>query len=112
MVETIYFLKPAWCRTHRAGLRPEYDFQSVIVATAFRRWFVTHEAEEIVEELLGLGKHPFGGGHELHLNLPPRDFSRFTRSLSWSLASRQAPYMLSRLRRPMRMARKPGSALA
>jgi hypothetical protein len=32
---------------------------------------IIHEAEEIVEELLGLEKHPFGGGHQLHLNLPP-----------------------------------------
>jgi hypothetical protein len=32
---------------------------------------IVHEAEEIVEELLGLGTHPFGGGHRLHLNLPP-----------------------------------------
>jgi hypothetical protein len=39
MVESIYFLKPAWCGTHRAGLWPEQDFQSVTVATAFRRWF-------------------------------------------------------------------------
>src|ERR1700684_2011034 len=39
MCESIYFLKPAWCGTHRAGLLPEQDFQSVTVATAFRRWF-------------------------------------------------------------------------
>jgi hypothetical protein len=31
---------------------------------------IIHEAEEIVEELLGLDKHPFGGGHQLHLSLP------------------------------------------
>jgi hypothetical protein len=31
-----------------------------------------HEAEEIVEELLGLDLHPFGGGHRLHLSLPPQ----------------------------------------
>src|ERR1700683_4654728 len=42
MVESIYFLKPAWCGTHRAGLWPEQDFQSVTVATAFRRWFSLH----------------------------------------------------------------------
>jgi hypothetical protein len=30
-----------------------------------------HEAEEIIEELLGLERHPFGGGHQLHLSLPP-----------------------------------------
>ncbi len=29
-----------------------------------------HEAEEIIEELLGLATHPFGGGHQLHLSLP------------------------------------------
>jgi hypothetical protein len=31
---------------------------------------IIHEAEEIIEELLGLETHPFGGGHQLHLNLP------------------------------------------
>lgn len=31
---------------------------------------IIHEAEEIVEELLGVEKHPFGGGHQLHLKLP------------------------------------------
>ena len=41
MVEAIYFLKPAWCGTHHAGLWPEQDFQSVTKATAFRRWFLT-----------------------------------------------------------------------
>lgn len=33
---------------------------------------IIHEAEEIIEELLGLATHPFGGGHQLHLNLPPQ----------------------------------------
>ena len=33
---------------------------------------IIHEAEEVVEELLGLKEHPFGGGHRLHLNLPPQ----------------------------------------
>ncbi len=41
MVESIYFLKPAWCGTHPAGLWPEQDLQSVTPATAFRRWLVT-----------------------------------------------------------------------
>ncbi len=41
MVESIYFLKPAWCGIHDAGLRPERGLQPVIVATAFRWWFVT-----------------------------------------------------------------------
>jgi len=31
---------------------------------------IIHEAEEIVEELLGLETSPFGGGHQLHLSLP------------------------------------------
>lgn len=33
---------------------------------------IIHEAEHIVEELLGLEVHPFGGGHRLQLNLPPQ----------------------------------------
>jgi putative transposase len=35
MVKAIYFLKPAECRNYPAGLRPEEDLQSAIVATAF-----------------------------------------------------------------------------
>jgi hypothetical protein len=31
---------------------------------------IVFEAEEIIEELLGLDKAPFGGGHQVHLNLP------------------------------------------
>src|ERR1700683_894819 len=51
MVESIYFLKPAWCGTHRAGLWPEQDFQSVTVATAFRRWFsLLHWGRQIFSE--------------------------------------------------------------
>ena len=33
---------------------------------------IIQEAEEIIEELLGLETHPFGGGHQLHLSLPAR----------------------------------------
>ncbi|HMK90179.1 MAG TPA: hypothetical protein VK446_11180 [Methylocystis sp.] len=33
---------------------------------------IIREAEEIVEELLGLDQHKFGGGHKLNLSLPPR----------------------------------------
>jgi len=36
MVESIYFLKPAWCGTHPAGLWPEQDLHSVTPATAFQ----------------------------------------------------------------------------
>ena len=48
MVESIYFLKPAWCGTHFAGLWPEQGFQPVTRATALRRWFVTF-ASSILE---------------------------------------------------------------
>ncbi len=41
MVESIYFLKPAWCGTHPAGLWPEQDLQSVTQPPPSRRWFVT-----------------------------------------------------------------------
>ena len=43
MVESIYFLKPAWCGTHFAGLWPEQGLQPVTRATALRRWFVTQQ---------------------------------------------------------------------
>src|ERR1700680_2917237 len=46
MVESIYFLKPAWCGTHFAGLWPEQGFQPVTRATALRRWFVTFISSE------------------------------------------------------------------
>ncbi len=36
MVKAIYFLKPAWCGKHFAGLWPEKDLQSVTGATAFQ----------------------------------------------------------------------------
>jgi hypothetical protein len=41
---------------------------------AWNNWLskIIHEAEEIIEELLGLDIHPFGGGHKLHLSLPPQ----------------------------------------
>ncbi len=39
MVEPIYFLKPAWCGTPCAGLRPEQGLQPVRKALAFTRWF-------------------------------------------------------------------------
>ena len=31
---------------------------------------IIHEAQEIIEEILGLDFNPFGGGHQLHLALP------------------------------------------
>ena len=46
MVESIYFLKPAWCGTHFAGLWPEQGLQPVTRATALRRWFVTWAGSE------------------------------------------------------------------
>lgn len=38
MVKATYFLKPAWCGNHRAGIGPEQGLQPVTEATAFRRW--------------------------------------------------------------------------
>ena len=36
MVKSIYFLKPAWCRIHLAGLWPEQGLQPVTRATALQ----------------------------------------------------------------------------
>ena len=36
MVKSVYFLKPAWCGNHSAGLRPEQGLQPVIRATALQ----------------------------------------------------------------------------
>ena len=33
---------------------------------------IIHEADELVEELTGLDKHLFGGGHQVKLRLPPK----------------------------------------
>ena len=52
MVESIYFLKPAWCGAHFAGLWPEQGFQPVTRATALRRWFVT--CVDIPQTIAGL----------------------------------------------------------
>jgi hypothetical protein len=56
MVESIYFLKPAWCGTHFAGLWPEQGLQPVTRATALRRWFVTFAL--IISSVVGLGPSP------------------------------------------------------
>src|SRR5271169_6041224 len=47
MVESIHFLKPAWCGTHPAGLWPEQGLQPVTRATALRRWFLTLNGERV-----------------------------------------------------------------
>src|ERR1039458_4986374 len=52
MVESIYFLKPAWCGTHFAGLWPEQGLQPVTRATALRRWFVTDDPLQVALPLL------------------------------------------------------------
>src|SRR5580692_3530856 len=56
MVESIYFLKPAWCGTPCAGLWPEQGLQPVRKAFAFRRWFVTW--------------HPYGVAAEYKFSVP------------------------------------------
>jgi len=48
-----------------------------------------HEAEEIIEERLGLDKHPFEGGHQLHLNLPPHGLQPL--SVSFEIAEHEPP---------------------
>jgi hypothetical protein len=60
MVESIYFLKPAWCGDHLAGLRPEQGFQPVTRAVAFRRWFVTSGIGDIVLCIVPAGFHEDG----------------------------------------------------
>jgi hypothetical protein len=58
MVESIYFLKPAWCGNHFAGLWPEQGLQPVTGATALRRWFV-RVAMEFAHEVLGRNQAVF-----------------------------------------------------
>jgi hypothetical protein len=36
MVDSIYFLKPAWCQIHLFGLRPEQGLEPVPNATALQ----------------------------------------------------------------------------
>src|SRR3984957_2122477 len=54
MVESIYFLKPAWCGNHFAGLWPEQGLQPVTGATALRRWFSLHPGIEIISVVLAV----------------------------------------------------------
>jgi hypothetical protein len=62
MVKSIYFLKPAWCGIHPAGLWPEQDFQSVTRAAALRRWFLTPSYADttvllpVVREIVGVAR--------------------------------------------------------
>jgi len=72
MVESIYFLKPAWCGTHFAGLWPEQGLQPVTRATALRRWFVTvlfivgaaeKDVFDLKAERVRLGRNQQGSFH-------------------------------------------------
>src|ERR1035441_9503667 len=54
MVESIYFLKPAWCGTHFAGLWPAQGPQPVTRATAWRRWFVTQGGTMACKQLFAI----------------------------------------------------------
>jgi hypothetical protein len=58
-------LKPATKPPTSLRLAPHKDYK-------WNTWLcrIVREAEEILEELLGFDLHPFGGGHQLHLNLP------------------------------------------
>lgn len=58
-------LQPAAKPPKSLKLAPHRDYK-------WNGWLckIVREAEEILEELLGLATHPFGGGHQLHLSLP------------------------------------------
>jgi hypothetical protein len=58
---------------------------------AWNSWLckIICEAEEIIEELLGLDLHPFGGGHRLHLSLPAHGLQPL--SLEAELAPSEPP---------------------
>lgn len=58
-------LKPAANPPKSLRLTPHHDYK-------WNNWLskIVREAEEIVDELLGLDTHPFGG-HQLRLRLPP-----------------------------------------
>ncbi|MFT0174273.1 hypothetical protein ACLKMY_35690 [Paraburkholderia mimosarum] len=50
---------------------------------------IVHEAEELIEELLGIGHHPFGGGHKVNLKLPPRGLQPLR--MTFELEAGEAP---------------------
>jgi ABC-type antimicrobial peptide transport system permease subunit len=54
MVKSIYFLKPAWCGTHFAGLWPEQGFQPVTSATAFQAVGFTFAVIALLLTIVGL----------------------------------------------------------
>jgi hypothetical protein len=67
---------------------------------------IIHEAEEILEELLGLETHhPFGPGHQLHLNLPPKGLQPLQVKAELDPTEPSGTVLRSRSPRRMRMAR-------
>ena len=56
----------------KPAIRPPKSLRLARHECVWNGWLsrIIHEAEEIIEELLGLEMHPFGGGHQLHLSLP------------------------------------------
>src|SRR5271165_3577589 len=73
MVESIYFLKPAWCGIHPAGLWPEQGLQPVTRATAFRRWIsLPAQAPFLAGAVRVPDSSRVGGIRPLSLNLPFR----------------------------------------
>jgi 2-keto-4-pentenoate hydratase/2-oxohepta-3-ene-1,7-dioic acid hydratase in catechol pathway len=48
MVKSIYFLKPAWCGIHLAGLWPEQGLQPVTRATALQAVVFTLNHGDII----------------------------------------------------------------
>jgi hypothetical protein len=74
MVESIYFLKPAWCGTHFAGLWPEQGLQPVTRATALRRWFVTQRLHDVLyDPAMKLGLFGIFCALELYGTIRPED---------------------------------------
>src|ERR1700691_5281964 len=72
MVESIYFLKPAWCGTPCAGLWPEQGLQPVRKAFAFRRWFFTLNALGVILNALGVIDQSIPAREIVERGAPPR----------------------------------------
>jgi hypothetical protein len=66
MVESIYFLKPAWCGTHLAGFWPEQGLQPVPKTTACKAVVFTARYHK-VHLIAGLSRASSG-------TVIPRDF--------------------------------------